>query len=274
MRLSYSADQLRRFDRDRYLTVLFAPAGRREALFALYAFNLEVARTREAVRTPDMGLIRLQWWCDAIAELYAGRCRQHPVLEALAPLPPLLTRGLLERLLEARERDLAPEPFATLAELEAYAADTAGGLLELALELLGGADDAGRSAARRLGSAWALLGLLRATPMHARDGRVMLPTELLRAQGIESNALADARGSPEMAAVVATVAARAAAELAAARALAPKLSAAALPALLLGPLADVLLRRLQACGHDPWRLPPRLGFAPLRLAYANWRGRF
>ena len=34
--LSYCARQVRRHDRDRYLTCLFAPAGRREGLFALY----------------------------------------------------------------------------------------------------------------------------------------------------------------------------------------------------------------------------------------------
>ncbi|HXP95891.1 MAG TPA: squalene/phytoene synthase family protein, partial [Telmatospirillum sp.] len=48
--LSYSAEQVRRFDRDRFGTALFAPPERREALFALYAFNLEVAQIRELVR--------------------------------------------------------------------------------------------------------------------------------------------------------------------------------------------------------------------------------
>ncbi|MEX2008823.1 MAG: squalene/phytoene synthase family protein, partial [Dongiaceae bacterium] len=37
--LSYGAAEVRRGDRDRFLTALFAPADRREALFALYAFN-------------------------------------------------------------------------------------------------------------------------------------------------------------------------------------------------------------------------------------------
>ena len=36
---AYCADYLRETDRDRYLATLFAPADRREALFALYAFD-------------------------------------------------------------------------------------------------------------------------------------------------------------------------------------------------------------------------------------------
>ena len=45
--LSPVAALVRRHDRDRYQTALFAPAARREALFALYAFNYEIARVRE-----------------------------------------------------------------------------------------------------------------------------------------------------------------------------------------------------------------------------------
>jgi phytoene synthase len=41
---------------------LFAPAPRRVLLFALYAFNAEVARIAETVREPMLGAIRLEWW--------------------------------------------------------------------------------------------------------------------------------------------------------------------------------------------------------------------
>ncbi len=34
-------------DRDRYLSVLYAPEDKRAALFALYAFNAEVAGVRD-----------------------------------------------------------------------------------------------------------------------------------------------------------------------------------------------------------------------------------
>ncbi|MSO70822.1 MAG: squalene/phytoene synthase family protein [Alphaproteobacteria bacterium] len=270
--VSYCAEIVRSYDRDRYLTALFAPSAQRAALLALYAFNLEVARTREAVRTPEMGLIRLQWWREAIAELYAGNCRQHPVLEELAPLAPRLSRGLIDRLLDAREHDLAPEPFATLDDLAVYGRTTAGVLLELALELLDAADPSSRKAAHALGTGWALLGLLRSTPIHARAGRTMLPSTLLRDGGLDPGALLAARGTQQMASVVREVAERARREISSARE-ADIVPAAQTP-LLLGPLADAILRRLQAVDYDPWRLPLRISFAPLRLAVAHWRGRF
>ena len=66
------AATLRQHDRDRYLTTLFAPSDRRGALIALYSFNFEVAKTREVVREPLLGRIRLQWWRDAIDEIYCN----------------------------------------------------------------------------------------------------------------------------------------------------------------------------------------------------------
>ena len=49
------------------LSALYAPADKRRSLFALYAFNAEIARIRDRIREPLPGEIRLQWWRDAIA---------------------------------------------------------------------------------------------------------------------------------------------------------------------------------------------------------------
>ena len=82
--LSYCARHVRAQDRDRYLTALFAPGERREDLFALYAFNLEVAKTAEVVSETMIGRVRLQWWRDCLEETYAGRPRHHAVAGPLA----------------------------------------------------------------------------------------------------------------------------------------------------------------------------------------------
>ena len=41
---------VRAADKDRYLATLFAPADRRDALFALYAFSHEIATVRDRAR--------------------------------------------------------------------------------------------------------------------------------------------------------------------------------------------------------------------------------
>src|SRR5215471_10103161 len=122
-RLSPVAALVRRHDRDRYQTALFAPAARREALFALYAFNYEIARVRESVTEPMLGQVRLQWWRENIAAAFErGPVRHHPVVEALsATIRDLaLTREHFDRLIDAREADLSGEPPASLNALEDY----------------------------------------------------------------------------------------------------------------------------------------------------------
>src|SRR5437588_12404304 len=117
-RLSPVAALVRRHDRDRFQTVLFAPAARREALFALYAFNYEIARVRESVTHPTLGQIRLQWWRENIAAAFeGGAIRHHPVAEELAAAIRglRLSRVHFERMIDAREEALTDEPLANLA---------------------------------------------------------------------------------------------------------------------------------------------------------------
>src|SRR5580692_9280 len=71
---------VRRHDPDRFLTALFAPPDKRPALLALYAFNHELARAREAAHEPALALIRLHWW----REVVEGAPRAHEVATPLA----------------------------------------------------------------------------------------------------------------------------------------------------------------------------------------------
>src|SRR6185312_2414465 len=119
-------------DKDRFLTALFAPQKYRRALMALYAFNLEVARTRELAREPMPGEIRLQWWRDALGGVGRGDVESHPVAAALRDvivryrLPP----RMLVALIDARTFDLYDEPMPSWAELESYANETSSALID------------------------------------------------------------------------------------------------------------------------------------------------
>ncbi|MDH3916827.1 MAG: squalene/phytoene synthase family protein, partial [Rhodospirillales bacterium] len=255
-----------------------APAGRREGLFALYAFNLEVARTAEVVSEAMLGRIRLQWWRDALEEIHAGRPRRHEVIEPLARAVQAhgLTREHFARLIDARELDLEKEAPDTLARLEDYAEATSAGLVLLALEVLGADDEASGRAGRHVGIAWALAGLLRAVPFHARLKRLYLPRELSEAAGLDLGALFALRTSPALAEVVRQVAARVGEHLAEARALRPQVAKAALAGLLPATLAGHYLGLLAKSGFDPFDSVLQ-GPAPgnvWRLARARLLGRY
>lgn len=275
---AYCLEQVRRFDRERYLCLLFAPEPARSRLMALYAFNLEVAKIRETVSEPLLGQIRLQWWREALAEFKRGVVRAHPIAEALSaalregPVRP----ALLERLLVAREADLEDAPPASLAAMEEYAAGTSGALQQAALDMLGCTSEAAERAADRVGIAWALLGLLRAVPFHAQRRRILLPADLLAREGVDGDTICEGRPGQGLKAVVRIVDAQAGDLLSAARTLAADIPRVALPGLLPAVLADIHRRRLAKVDFDvfaPELLKP-VPFDALRLALANWRGRY
>src|SRR5262249_55654902 len=211
-RLSPVAALVQRHDRDRYQTALFAPAARREALFALYAFNYEIARVRQSVAQPMLGQIRLQWWRENIGAAFdCGPVRAHPVVEALtAAIRDLaLTRIHFDRLIDARESDLAGEPPMDLAALERYAGATSAELIHLALEALGVRDRAAGEAGHHVGIAYALAGLIRAIPFSASPGLWFIPADIAERCGLTQREYERPCGTPALRAATAEIAAAA-----------------------------------------------------------------
>ena len=271
-------ESLRRYDRDRFQTALFAPGKRRPALLALYAFNFEVARIREVTHEAMLGRIRLQWWRDAIGEIYAGLApRRHEVVEALSATirEQRLSQAHFEALLTAREQDLAEEAPASMEALEAYAEGSSASLVMLALEALGVRDAAAQQAGTSVGIAYGLAGLLAAVPFHARMKRVYLPRDVTDSNGLDiAGTLFELRASPALEESVKEIAALARYHLTAARAQRQAVPPAAMPALLPAVLAERRLALLDRLGHNV--MDPRFARVdPLqswRLSWAALRG--
>ncbi|MFV3128525.1 phytoene/squalene synthase family protein [Niveispirillum sp. KHB5.9] len=276
--LSACAEAVRKHDNDRFLAALFAPAASREDLFALYAFNHEVAKTREVVTEPTLGQIRLQWWRESIEGAFAGNPRRHEVVE---PLAAAIARHQLDRaqfdlLIDGREADLDDEAPADLDCLVSYAQVTGAPLTRLACQVLGARDQTAMEVARLVGTAWALTGILRATPFLARGHRSRLPLTLMAENGVTEPALFDLKPEPGLAKVVEGVADTAHALLAEARRLRGQVPKAALPALLPATLAGHHLGRLRKAGYDP--LAPELlrpsVWRPIAVGWAATTGRW
>jgi NADH dehydrogenase [ubiquinone] 1 alpha subcomplex assembly factor 6 len=264
--LSDCAATVRRADYDRYLATLFAPAAARERLFALYAFNHEIAKVRETVSEPMVGQIRLQWWREAIDGIYAGTPRKHAVIEALAEAVAAAqpSRADFEALIDAREFDLAGRAPATLAELEAYGEGSSARLLYLAAAMLGARGEAIRAALRPLGIAWSLTGLIRAIPFHARARRQYIPADVARAAGLTEPALFALKPGEPLRRAVAALAEAAEHHLAATTA--PE--AAARPLLLFKPLARAYLGRLRTRRYEVMERP--LEISPVAKIVRLW----
>ena len=270
---------VRRLDRDRFLCAQFAPPGRRPAVLALYAFNQEVARIAESVSEPLLGHMRLRWWRDAIDAAFQGQSPpRHPVASALADVIDefQLDRRPFDILLTARAIDLEDTPPADSEALVAYARDTSASLNEIVLSILGATADASRDAAREVGIAWALIGLLRSLPHQARRRRLYLPADLCLQVGLSPEAVFADKAGSGLAEVVSTVAAAAVRHLEKAALFRRDVDRSALPVLLPAVLARGYLRRLAGVGYDPFSSSERRA-GPLQVASLMWaafRGRY
>ena len=234
------AQSVRAADPDRYFSALFAPAAVRPHLYALYAFNHEVARIAETVREPMLGAIRLEWWRETVEQAARGSPRNHEVARGLAEMfaAHRLEASLLEGIIAARAFDASAERFADFAALEEYIDATGGALMRAAATILGGDPRIVRPAAL----AYGLAGLLRSLPFHNSRHKLYLPQDLLAALHMTPEEFFAAKDDPRVASAVRQTAIRARDHfLAARRGPRPK---AALPAILPAALVPCYLRRL------------------------------
>jgi len=166
MSIQACAELVERGDPDRFLSAMTAAPETRGALFVLYAFNLEVARAPWVTKEAMIAEMRLQWWADAIEEIYEGRdVRRHEVVSPLAALiaDKGLERAAFDRLIEARRWDIYKEPHKDQAAFDQYISDTSAGLMWLAALALG-ANETHRGAVMDYGYATGVAALLRAIP--------------------------------------------------------------------------------------------------------------
>jgi len=264
---------VRKHDADRHVATLFAPADRRAPLHALYAFSLEIAGIRAAAKAPMPGEIRLQWWREVLSGERATEGEGHPVGLAIRdtiagnrlPLQPLLD------LIDARAFDLYDEPSEDWTALEGYCGETSSALFSLASIILArGEGAADPDAAGHAGVAYALTGLLRAFPWHARRGQVFLPQSLLTAVGLDREDIVSGADSPELRAVLAEMRTRARDHLAKFRAAKERLAPEMRPAFLPLAMAERYLAPMEERKYQPFRTV--IDIANWLRIWTMWRG--
>jgi len=193
----YCAAIVKRSDYENYLCTLLLPAEFRRSVFAVRAFNCELATIREAVSNPTVGLMRLKFWADALDKIMQTNPPANP--PAHPPNPPAhpvaaelslvaakhkLSKMWLKQLIESREWSLHDRPFRSLPELEDYCSKTTTSMLYLTLEILDVRTVDADHVASHVGKAVGIVNSLRSIPFNARRNQVLLPIDLLLLHGV------------------------------------------------------------------------------------------
>jgi len=241
---------VRAHDKDRFLATLFAPAEQPGPLFALYAFDLEIAQIRDRAREPMPGEIRLQWWREVLEGERSGEAAAHPVAAALTGTIArfALPKERLIDLTEARAFDLYDDPVETFALLEAYLRRTTATIFDLAAWISGAPAE---HAAERAGIAYGIMTLLRSFALNASRRQLFVPVEFLE-RGITPEQIFVGESSPFLVNALGMLRTRARQHLEGLEAALPHVSAAALPALLPAALVPGYLTLMDRRDYDPF----------------------
>jgi NADH dehydrogenase [ubiquinone] 1 alpha subcomplex assembly factor 6 len=192
MSLTYCGNLVRQHEPDRFLLTLFERPSVRPALWALYALNWEISRTRYMVTDTRLGHIRLQWWRDEIGKVYDGGGGGNiPTLSTLAPLihEGRLPRVHFEEILYAREFDLEGVAPASLEGLRNYMGFIETPLAKLALTVLNQNVDLAQVV--DISIFFSLVRNMRNVPIQLKYGICLLPEDLLRAEGVSPKKVID-----------------------------------------------------------------------------------
>jgi phytoene synthase len=181
--IAYLTALVRAHDRPRYYATLFAPAGIRDDLFALYGFAAEIARVPEMVSEPQLGEMRLRWWSDSLAAASAASAEgETPALRAAAAT--IATHRLpvapFHALIEARSADLYSDPAGSVNELEGRLGETESVLFQMAAIIAGAKGSDVADAAGHAGVAYGLARRLALVGPDRARGRTILPADILR----------------------------------------------------------------------------------------------
>ena len=254
-----------------YYSFLFLPPARRRAITALYAFCREVDDVVDETADENLARIKLAWWRNEIAQMYAGN-PQHPVTRALAPCVETfsLTQTRLEEILEGMETDLLQTRYLDFKALERYCYLVAGVVGLCASGIFGRSDDSTLVYARNLGLAFQLTNIIRDVGEDARRGRVYLPVNELQQFGVPVADILHARYSDNFSRLMTFQHERAQAYYSTAFAALPAADRRAQrPGLIMAAIYRALLEEIRRDGFQV--LHQRTSLTPIRKLWLAWK---
>ncbi|HEX9821726.1 MAG TPA: presqualene diphosphate synthase HpnD [Methylomirabilota bacterium] len=247
---SLSARLTRRSRSNFYYAFLTLPRARRDALYAVYAFCRTVDDVADLGRDPHAQRVELARWREDVARCFQpGPPPVHPIGRQLAaavkayPIP----RPALEAVIEGCQMDLERVRFETAEDLYPYCHRVASAVGLCCIEIFGYTDPRARDYAVHLGTALQLTNIIRDVGTDARDGRVYVPRQDLKAFGLGEDDLVAGRHDERFVRLMEHQAARARQFYAAAAAAFPAADARSLVAAeIMGRIYRALLEEIEA----------------------------
>ncbi|XGW08198.1 hypothetical protein V3C99_010921 [Haemonchus contortus] len=286
---NHCIETVRARDRDNYQAILSMPKSCRPELFAVHAFNVELALVRDKIspRSADTaGMYRLQFWRDAVGAIYGDSVApipRQPVAIALCSFAPNASMPLLDSLIIARQKTIGDRPFRSVADLESYGIATTGALICLQADALARVSalealpETVTKAANELGTAYGVINLVRSFLPLLQKGVVLLPEDLMRIHNLTPDKVYNRKNPEAVMQLVKDLVKVASAHIVASKQLLPSVPRPLRKALApTSSVVEYLIRNTSKFNHDPYdsRLQRRDPFLMWKLVVKNILGRY
>lgn len=262
-------------DTNFYYSFLALPRDKREAIVAVWDFCRAVDDVADESSAPrEEQRASLEAWRAELTRVFEGGEPSTPegrgLQQQLSKYP--LPRPAFDDLITGVQMDVEGRSYETFADLEQYCYHVASTVGLMCLEIFGYRDPGAREYAVTLGKALQLTNILRDVGVDARNGRVYLPGEELRAAGCTLDELKRSEPTPALVGVLRTVARRAEGFYRLAAQQRPvvdrrRLVAAEIMAAIYRQLLADIERGGFAVLREPWRLSK---WRKARIAAATW----
>jgi len=279
--MDFCSKKLRQHEYENFLCTLLLPEEARRGATAVRAFNIEIAQVRDSIKDRMIGDMRMQFWRDAVDSMYDPKKavpKGNPIIAELhsAIEAHRLSKSWLMRVIESRQDHLAEKPHATLDALENYSETTVSSINYLILETLNIRETRVDHVASHLGKAQGIVTAIRAVPFHARQRRVLLPTDILIKHGASAEDFIQGKQSDAVREVIFDLASQAHAHLDAGRSMSEAVPKSARAAFLTSVATHDFLMRLRKLDFDPFhpKIIERNQLLPMRLWWKYMRSSY
>ncbi|MGH8372376.1 MAG: squalene/phytoene synthase family protein [Gammaproteobacteria bacterium] len=181
-------DPLTGIPADLRYAIQFSPEKYRARLIALATLYTEIREIPQECRDPGVAETKLRWWEEEIELMLDGKPR-HPTSQMFwANHGKLnLTNRLFLDIIDSARQDLSPPSFPAFENVMHYCRQRGGAFTALAVGLCNAESLVTLSAARNIGCAWQLAGIVTRSAVDAQLGRVYFAAEDLRKHHVDQH---------------------------------------------------------------------------------------
>ncbi|XP_074941544.1 NADH dehydrogenase (ubiquinone) complex I, assembly factor 6 isoform X3 [Phalacrocorax aristotelis] len=234
-----------------------------------------VGAIKDSITQKTIGLMRMQFWREAVEDIYCDNPPHQPVATELwrAVKRHNLTKMWLMKIIDEREKNLDDRAYRNIQELEMYAENTQSALLYLTLEMLGVRDIHADHAASHIGKAQGIVTCLRATPYHSARQKVFLPMDICMLHGVSQEDFIRGKQEKNVRDVIYDIASQAHIHLEHARSFSKKVPVKAYPAFFCTVALDDYLCNVRKVDFNIFHpsLQKKSTLLPLHLYIRSWK---